>query len=325
MTVTYADVEDAAARLHGIAHRTPVLTCAALDERTGAQVLLKCENHQRVGAFKFRGAYNAISRLDADRRAAGVVAFSSGNYAQAVALAARLLDVRATIVMPADAPRLKLAATRGYGAEIIVYDRLREDREQIAAQLCAEDGRALIAPFDNEHVIAGQGTAARELIEQVGGLDFLITPVGGGGLISGSCLAAKALLPEIVVYGAEPAAGNDVQLALREGRRVRLPQVPDTIADGARTQQVGELTFPIIRRHVADVLLADDRQITDAIVFLAERVKTLVEPTAALAPAVLPQLKEIVRGARVGVIISGGNIDVARLAELVTRGTARNA
>jgi threo-3-hydroxy-L-aspartate ammonia-lyase len=231
VTVTYADVEDAAARLDAIAHRTPVLTSSALNDRVGAEVFLKCENHQRAGAFKFRGAYNAISRLDPGAQAAGVVAFSSGNHAQATALASRLLGVDATIVMPADAPRLKLAATRGYGATVITYDRLGEDREAIAAELCARDGRTLIAPFDNAHVIAGQGTATRELIDEVGALDFLITPVGGGGLISGSSIAAKALAPHITVFGVEPANGNDVQLALRGGERVRLDTIPDTIAD----------------------------------------------------------------------------------------------
>jgi threo-3-hydroxy-L-aspartate ammonia-lyase len=318
LTVTYADVEDAAARLGAVAHRTPVLTSTTLDDRVGAQIFLKCENHQRAGAFKFRGAYNAISRLDPEQRAAGIVAFSSGNHAQATALASKLLGVPATIVMPADAPKLKLAATRGYGAEVITYDRFNQDREVIANELSARDGKTLIAPFDNEHVIAGQGTATKELIEAAGELDFLITPVGGGGLISGSAIAAKALLEQITVYGIEPAAGNDVQLALHQGHRVRLDAVPDTIADGARAQQVGEITFPIIQQTVSDIFLASDAELIEAIVFLAERVKTFVEPTGALAVAGLMQLKDKLQGARVGIIISGGNMDVSRLAELLT-------
>lgn len=317
MSVGYADVEETAARLEPVAHRTPVLTSTALDHGIGAQLFLKCENYQRAGAFKFRGAYNALSRLDADQQGRGVVAFSSGNHAQAVALAARILGISATIVMPQDAPQLKLSATRGYGAEVITFNRHRDDREQIAAELGRKHGLTVIAPFDNEHVIAGQGTATKELIEEVGPLDFLVVPVGGGGLISGSSIAAKALAPEITVYGVEPANGNDVQLSLRQGRRVRLDEVPDTIADGARTQQVGRITFPIIQQNVSDILLADDTQIVDAIVFLAERMKTFVEPTGALAVAALEQLKHTIRGARVGVILSGGNMDVTRLATLV--------
>jgi threo-3-hydroxy-L-aspartate ammonia-lyase len=317
MSVTYADVEDAAARVEGVAHRTPVLTSTTLDERLGARFFLKCENLQRAGAFKFRGAYNAISRLDSDQRAAGVVAFSSGNHAQATALASRILGVSATIVMPSDAPKLKLAATRGYGAEVVIYDRMTEDREAIAGELSARDGRTVIAPFDNDHVIAGQGTATRELIEEVGDLDYLITPVGGGGLISGSSIAAKALCADITVYGIEPAVGNDVQLALHLGEHVRLDQVPDTIADGARTQEVGEITFPIIQENVSDIFLASDSEIIEAIIFLAERVKTFVEPTGALAVAGLEQIKDRLAGARVGVIISGGNMNISRLVELI--------
>lgn len=323
MSVVYADVVDAAHRLEGVAHRTPVLRSRTLDEMTGAQVWLKCENHQRVGAFKFRGAYNAISRLSEAQKRAGVVAFSSGNHAQAVALACKLLGVEATIVMPEDAPRLKLAATTGYGAEVIRFDRLTEDREAITRRLVETRGAVFIAPFDNPHVIAGQGTAAKELIEDVGELDVLLTPVGGGGLIAGCSIAAKALLPEIEVYGAEPRESNDAQLSLRAGARVLIDHVPDTIADGANLQQVGELTFPIMRRNVSGIVDVGDHELVEAMRFLAERVKTYVEPTGCLPLAAIrrPEVREVIRGKRVGLILSGGNVDAVRFGELVAEGS----
>jgi threonine dehydratase len=313
---TFDDVVAAAARLEGHAHRTPVLTSRTVDESLGARVFFKCENFQRVGAFKFRGAFNALACLSAPQRARGVVAFSSGNHAQAVALAGRLLGIGTTLVMPADAPESKMAATRGYGARVVTYDRYRERREPIAQALADEQGLGVIPPFDHPQVIAGQGTAARELFEEVGPLDSLFVCLGGGGLLSGSALAAKALAPACRVYGVEPAAGNDGQLSFRRGSIVHI-DVPQTIADGAQTQALGVHTFPIIRRDVADILTATDEELLDCMRFFADRMKIIVEPTGCLGFAAVRAAGARLAGQRVGVIVSGGNVDLARLTALL--------
>ncbi|MEO7733198.1 MAG: threo-3-hydroxy-L-aspartate ammonia-lyase [Kofleriaceae bacterium] len=315
---TYDDVVAAAARLHGHAHRTPVLRSRVADALLGAEVAFKCETFQRSGSFKFRGAFNALSRFTADQRRAGVVAFSSGNHAQAIALSAQLLGIPATIVMPHDTPAIKLAATRGYGAEIVVYDRVTEDREAIGRRLAAEHGQTLIPPFDHADVIAGQGTATQELIEETGPLDYLFVCMGGGGLVSGAALAARALSPQCKVYGVEPEAGNDGQRSLRSGAIVRIA-TPATIADGAQTQAVGELTFAIIRRELADIVTASDAQLVEAMQFFAARMKLVVEPTGCLALAGAWHAGVPIQGKRVGVIISGGNVDLVRYGELLSR------
>ena len=307
---TYADVASAARVLDGIALRTPVLTSRQANELAGVQVFFKCENFQRVGAYKFRGAYHALSRLSPTQRRGGVVAYSSGNHAQAVALAARLLGTQAAIVMPRDAPPAKLAATREYGAEIILYDREHEDRDAIARRLVAERGATLIVPFDHPDVIAGQGTVAKELFEEVGPLDYLFVCVGGGGLISGSALSAAELSPACKVIGVEPEAGNDAQQSFRKGVIVNIA-VPNTIADGARTQHVGQLTFPIMRRLVTDIVTVSDEQLRVQMRFFAERMKIIVEPTGCLAAAAVLHRIVPARGARVGVIVTGGNVDLA--------------
>jgi threonine dehydratase len=310
--LSYADVLAAAAAIREVATRTPVLTSRHVDEAVGASVYFKCENFQRVGAFKFRGAYNALSRFSAAQKRAGAVAFSSGNHAQAVALAAKLLGMPALIVMPSDAPPAKLAATRGYGAEVVLYERMSEDREALARRLVAERGGTLIAPFDNSEVIAGQGTAAKELFEEVGPLDFLFVCVGGGGLISGCALAAAELSPGCKVIGVEPEAGNDAQQSLRAGHIVRIP-VARTIADGAQTPALGELTFPIIKRLVSDIVTVSDAQLLAQMRLFATRMKIVVEPTGCLAAAAVLNKVVPVAGKRVGVIISGGNADPSLL------------
>ena len=286
------------------------------DALTGAQLFFKCENLQRAGAFKFRGAYNAIAALDTTQRRAGVVSFSSGNHAQAISYAASLLEVKATVLMPSDAPAMKVAATRGYGAEVVLYDRYAEDREAIGRRLSDERGLTLIPPYDHREVIAGQGTAAVELIEEVGPLDLLLVCLGGGGLTSGCALAAKALSPGCEVWGIEPEAGNDGQRSLQEGRIVHI-DVPRTIADGAQTQHLGELTFEIIRRDVTGIATVSDEALRDAMRFVAERMKLLIEPTGALAVAAALTAAVPVRGRRVGIVISGGNVDLVRFAALV--------
>jgi threonine dehydratase len=316
---TYADVVAAAARLDGVAHRTPVLRSRRADALLGAEVVFKCESFQRSGSFKFRGAYSALSRFSDAQRRAGVVAFSSGNHAQAVALAAQLLGMPATIVMPHDSPAIKLAATRGYGAEVVSYDRFTEDREAIGRRLAGDRGMTLIPPFDHPDVIAGQGTATRELIEEVGALDHLFAPMGGAGLISGAALAARALAPHCRIYGVEPEAGNDGQQSFRSGAIVHIA-TPRTIADGAQTQHIGELTFAIVRRELTDVLTASDAQLIEAMQFFAERMKLVVEPTGCLGFAAARHAGLAIRGKRVGVILSGGNIDLARYAELLRAG-----
>lgn len=315
MEPTPDDVRAAAAILDGVAHRTPVLTSRTLDAQLGCEVLLKAENLQRAGAFKFRGAYVALSRLpDGD----GVVAYSSGNHAQAVALAARLQGREATIVMPEDAPTMKTAATRGYGARVVTYDRRTQDRMALAARIADESGAHLIPPFDHPDIVAGQGTAALELLEATDPLDLLFVPLGGGGLLAGSLLAAGLLAPGCAVIGVEPEAGDDVRQSLATGRPVTIP-VPDTIADGAQTTRVGDTTFPIIRERAHAITTITDAQLVEEMRFLAERVKTVVEPTGCLGLAGVRAwaAEHDVRGKRVGVILSGGNVDLARFAQLV--------
>jgi threo-3-hydroxy-L-aspartate ammonia-lyase len=311
---TYDDVAAAARRIEGHARRTPVLTSRTVDEALGAQVFFKCENFQRMGAFKFRGAFNALSRFDERQRQAGVVAFSSGNHAQAVALSARMLGMPATIVMPQDAPASKVTATRGYGGQVVFYDRYREDREAIGARLAEEQGMTLIPPYDHADVIAGQGTAAKELFDEVGALDSLFVCLGGGGLLGGSALAARALSPQTRLYGVEPEAGNDGQQSFRSGAIVHI-DTPKTIADGAQTQHLGRITFEIIRRNVDDILTASDAELVDAMRFFAERMKLVVEPTGCLGFAAAR--RQALKGQRVGVIVSGGNVDMARFAALL--------
>jgi threonine dehydratase len=313
---TYEDVAAASVRIHGHAHRTPVLRSSTADALLGAQLFFKCENFQRMGAFKFRGAFNALSRFTPEQRKGGALAFSSGNHAQAVALSARLLGMPAAIVMPEDAPEAKVNATRGYGAEVIRYDRYTQDREAISRKVAEERGMTLIPPYDHEDVISGQGTAAKELIEEVGPLDHLFVCMGGGGLTSGSALAAKALSPQCKVYGVEPEAGNDGQQSFRSGKIVHI-ETPRTIADGAQTQHVGNITFGIIRRDVHDVLTATDAQLVEAMRFFAERMKMVVEPTGCLSFAAARHAGVDIKGARVGIIVSGGNVDVARYAQLL--------
>ncbi|WP_423368517.1 threo-3-hydroxy-L-aspartate ammonia-lyase [Burkholderia sp. LMG 32019] len=314
---TYDDVAAAAARLEGHAHRTPVMTSRTIDEALGAQVFFKCENLQRMGAFKFRGAFNALSRFDAEQRRHGVVAFSSGNHAQAIALSARMLGIPATIVMPQDAPAAKMAATRGYGGKVVTYDRYTEDREQIGRDLAAQHGLTLIPPYDHPDVIAGQGTAAKELFDEVGPLDAVFTPLGGGGLLSGTALATRALSPHATLYGVEPEAGNDGQQSFRSGAIVHI-DTPRTIADGAQTQHLGNLTFPIIRSDVDDILTATDAELVDCMRFFATRMKIVVEPTGCLSLAAVRRMKDALQGKRVGVVISGGNVDLENFCALVS-------
>ena len=313
--ITLDDVRDAAARIEGVAHRTPVLRSRTLDEAVGAEVLLKCENFQRMGAFKFRGAYNAVSRLGAGRLARGVAAYSSGNHAQAVALAARELGTTAVIVMPQDAPRSKRAATEGYGAEIVTYDRYTGDRVAIAEALAAERGLALIPPYEHPQVMAGQGTAVLELLEDAGELGAVLAPVGGGGLIAGTATAAKGLYPGIRIVGVEPEAGDDTRRSLEAGRRIEIP-VPHTIADGQAVHTPGELTFSVNRRLVDEIALVGDDDIRAAMRFAFERLKIVVEPSGASALAALLTGRVGALPRRVGVIVSGGNIDTRRFAEL---------
>jgi threo-3-hydroxy-L-aspartate ammonia-lyase len=316
MAIAFADVRQAAERLHGIANRTPVVTSRTVDGLAGAQVFFKCENLQRGGAFKFRGAYNRLVALSPDERARGVVAFSSGNHAQGVALAARELGIRATVVMPTDAPALKLAATEGYGAEVVRYDRLTEDREAIARRLADERGATLVPPYDHPLIMAGQGTAALELVEEVPALDWLLMPVGGGGLLSGCTVAATGLLPHIQVVGVETETSNDWELSLAAGHPVRIPP-PDTIADGMRTQQPGALTFPIVQQLAKCVMTVSDEEVKAAMRFLLLRMKLLVEPTGAVPMALLLSGRLDLRGQRVGIILSGGNADPALVAEIL--------
>lgn len=313
---TYDDVRAAADRLRGHAHQTPVMTSRTINRETGAELFFKCENLQRMGAFKFRGAFNALSKFDERQRRAGVVTYSSGNHAQAIALSASLLGIPATIVMPNDAPAAKMAATRGYGGNVVIYDRYTEDREQIGRTLAEQHGLTLIPPYDHPDVIAGQGTAAKELFEEVGELDALFVSLGGGGLLSGSALSARALSPRCTLYGVEPEAGNDGQRSFRSGSIVHI-ETPKTIADGAQTQHLGAYTFEIIRREVDDVLTVSDAQLVDGMRFFAERMKLVVEPTGCLGLAAARAMKDALKGKRVGVIISGGNVDIERFCALL--------
>ncbi|MBS7695690.1 MULTISPECIES: threo-3-hydroxy-L-aspartate ammonia-lyase [unclassified Chelatococcus] len=314
---TYDDVARASERIANIAHRTPVLRSRTADERVGGSLFFKAENLQRVGAFKFRGAYNALAALDEDQKTRGVVAFSSGNHAQAVALAGQLLRVPTVIIMPEDAPAIKVAATRGYGGEVVFYDRYSEDRAAIGQRIAGERGLALIPPFDHPEIIAGQGTATKELIEEVGDLDLLLVPLGGGGLLSGSVLAAKALSPQCQVIGVEPAAGDDGARSFREGRIVTI-DVPKTLADGAQTTALGNITFSIIQDLVDDVVTVADAALVDAMRFFAERMKMVVEPTGCLAAAAAFNSVVPIKGQRVGIVLSGGNVDLATFARLLT-------
>ena len=314
--VAFEDIAAAHERIKAQAKRTPVLTSSTVDELVGAQVFFKCENFQRMGAFKFRGAYNALSQLGAEKRKRGVIAFSSGNHAQAVALSGRILGIKTVIVMPADAPKVKLDATRGYGAEVVQYTK-HEEREQLARKLAAERGLTLVPPFDHPHIVAGQGTSAKELIEDAGALDMLLVPCGGGGLLSGCAVAAKHLAPGCKVIGVEPAAGDDATQSFKQKRLVTIP-VPDTIADGARTPSLGEITLPLVLRHVDDMLTVDDEELKRAMFFLWERMKILVEPTGALAFAA-PFTKKLRPKGRVGVVLSGGNVDLRWAAAQISK------
>ncbi len=315
---TYADVERAAAQLAGVAHRTPVATSRAVDARTGATVFFKCENLQRAGAFKFRGAYNALSRLSPDARRRGVVTFSSGNHAQAIALAGQVLDIPRVIVMPSDAPAVKRRATEGYGGEVVPYDRDTGDREAIGRRLASERGLTLIPPYDHPDIIAGQGTAAKELIDEVGPVDLMLAPCGGGGLLSGTALAAAARSPGCRIVGVEPAAGDDGARSFRSKTLQRVEN-PKTIADGARTPSLGQFTFAVILEHVHDIVAVDDPTLLEGMFYLWERLKLVVEPTGALAAAAVLSGAVDARGARVGVILSGGNVDLSLLSQWTAR------
>ncbi len=313
---TFDDVLAAAARLEGIAHKTPVMQSSALNERLQAKIYVKCENFQRMGAFKFRGGFNALAKLNDSQRQAGVVAYSSGNHAQAVALSARILQIPATIFMPHDASPAKLAATKGYGAKVIGYDRYAEDASALATALAQANGLTFIPPFDHPDVLSGQGTAALELFQEVGELDAIFVCLGGGGLLSGSALAAKALSPGCRIVGVEPEAGNDVQQSFRTGERVKIA-TPVTIADGAQTPMVGAITFEIIKALVDDIHTVTDAQLVEGMRFYAERMKMIVEPTGCLSLAAAIQASESLKGQKVGLIISGGNIDMARFSQLM--------
>jgi threo-3-hydroxy-L-aspartate ammonia-lyase len=316
LPINYGDIVAAHERIAGVVHRTPILTSRRADEAVQARLFFKCENFQRAGAFKLRGAYNALVQLPPEQKSAGVVAFSSGNHAQAVALAATLLGIKSVIVMPSDAPAAKLAATRDYGAEVVLYDRYRQDREELARRLADQHGRALIPPFDHPHVMAGQGTTAKELLEDTDRLDIVLVPLGGGGLLSGCAVAAGAINPGCTVIGVEPEAGNDGERSFKTGSIVHI-DVPATIADGAQTQHLGKHTFPVIRELVDDVITVSDADLIATMRFFASRMKLVVEPTGCLAAAAVIQRRIDVTGKNVGVVISGGNVDMIRFAELL--------
>lgn len=310
-TPTYKDVAEAHQRILPYLNKTPVLTSRTINALTGAQFYFKCENFQRMGAFKFRGAMNALSQFTAEQRKNGVVTFSSGNHAQAIALSAKLLGIPATIIMPEDAPKAKVAATKGYGGRVITYNRYTEDREKMGQQLAQKEGLTLIPPYDHPHIIAGQGTAAKELFDEVGELDRLFVPLGGGGLLSGSLLSANTLSPNCKIFGVEPIAGNDGQQSLRKGEIVHI-DTPKTIADGAQTQHLGNYTFEIIRHYVSDILTVTDEELISAIQFYAQRMKMIVEPTGCLSLAAARQCGDKLKGKKIGIIISGGNVDIAQ-------------
>ncbi|MBI6188010.1 threo-3-hydroxy-L-aspartate ammonia-lyase [Providencia rettgeri] len=314
---TFQDVEAAARRIAGFAHKTPVLTSTTANKEFGAELFFKCENFQRMGAFKFRGAFNALSLLSPEQKKAGVIAFSSGNHAQGIALAAQLLHIPATILMPNDAPAVKVAATQGYGATVIRFDRYKEDREVLCQQLAAQQGLTIIPPYDHPDIIAGQGTAAKELIEEVGELDALFVCLGGGGLLSGCAIATRQLSPNCLIYGVEPLAGNDAQQSFRRGEIVHI-DTPKTIADGAQTQHLGNYTFAVIKNKVDDIFTVTDEQLIDRMKFYAERMKIIVEPTGCLSYAAALAHKEQFQGKRVGIIVSGGNVDIQHFTQLVS-------
>lgn len=312
----YQDVVAAAKRIDGLAHKTPVLTSSTANEMLGAELFFKCENFQRMGAFKFRGAMNALAQFTKEQQKNGVVAFSSGNHAQAIALSAKLLGIPATIIMPEDAPAAKIAATKGYGGNVVLYNRYTEDREQIGRDLAGKHGMTLIPPYDHPHVIAGQGTAAKELFEEVGHLDALFVCLGGGGLLAGSAISTHSLSPACKIYDVEPQAGNDGQQSFRTGSIVHI-DTPQTIADGAQTQHLGNYTFPVIQKYVDDILTVSDNELVFCMRFFAERMKMVVEPTGCLGFAAAVAQKEALKGKRVGIIISGGNVDISRYSQLL--------
>ncbi|MCG8284304.1 threo-3-hydroxy-L-aspartate ammonia-lyase [Acinetobacter seifertii] len=314
---TYEDVAAAAERIKGFANKTPVLTSRTVNNEFEAEVFFKCENFQRVGAFKFRGAMNALLQFNDAQKKAGVVAFSSGNHAQSIALSSKILGIPAIIVMPQDAPAAKIAATREYGADIVEYDRYTESREQIGKEIAEKNGLTLIPSYDHPHVIAGQGTVAKELFEEVGELDYLFVCLGGGGLLAGSSLSARHLSPNCKIYGVEPALGNDGQMSFRKGEIVQI-DIPKTIADGAQLQSVGKLTFPIIQKNVDDILTVEDEELISCMKFFAERMKMVVEPTGCLGFAAARNLKHELKGKRIGIIISGGNVDISKYVEFLS-------
>jgi len=316
--VTITDVQAAQARLLGIAHRTPVLTSRIVDHRTHSQVFFKCENFQRTGSFKFRGAYNALAQLSPAQKQTGVIAYSSGNHAQAIALAGQLLNIPTTIVMPEDAPTVKQTATRSYGAEIILYDRQTTNREQLAQNLASDKNLTLIPPYDHPHVVAGQGTAALELIQEVGELDLVLVCCGGGGLLSGSAIATKALLPDCKVIGVEPTLGDDATRSFHS-KTLQTVKNPNTIADGARTPSLGQITFPLVLHYVDDMVTVSEEAILRTMFFLWERLKIVVEPTGVLAAAALLEGIVTVPQTKIGVIISGGNVDLAQVGKLFSQ------
>jgi threonine dehydratase len=316
LPISYEDVVQAHQRIADAAHRTPTFTSATADAFSGARLFFKCENFQCTGSFKFRGAYNALAQFSPQQKAAGVITYSSGNHAQAVALSASIQGIKSVIVMPRDAPAGKVAATRAYGGEVVFYDRYAEDRETLGCRLAEERGLTLIPPYDHPHIIAGQGTAAKELFEDVDNLDLLLAPLGGGGLLSGCAIAARAFNPKCTIIGIEPEAGNDGQRSLRGGTIVHI-DVPQTIADGAQTQHLGSHTFAVIRQLVDDVITVSDADLMETMRFFASRMKLVVEPTGCLAAAAVFQKKVEVIGKNVGVLVSGGNIDTNRFAELL--------
>ncbi|MFW6535461.1 threo-3-hydroxy-L-aspartate ammonia-lyase [Acinetobacter baumannii] len=313
----YEDVAAAAERIKDFINKTPVLTSRTVNNEFEAEVFFKCENFQCVGAFKFRGAMNALLQFNETQKKAGVVAFSSGNHAQAIALSSKILGIPATIIMPKDAPAAKMAATREYGGNIVEFDRYTEDREKIGKEIAEKNGLTLIPSYDHPHVIAGQGTAAKELFEEVGDLDYLFVCLGGGGLLAGSALSARQLSPNCKIYGVEPALGNDGQMSFRKGEIVHI-DTPPTIADGAQTQYLGKLTFPIIQQKVDDILTVTDEELINAMKFFAERMKMVVEPTGCLGFAAARNLKDELKGKRIGIIISGGNVDIFKYAEFLS-------
>jgi threo-3-hydroxy-L-aspartate ammonia-lyase len=316
LAISFDDVAAAHERIAAVAHRTPVMRSATANLRTGATLFFKCENLQRIGAFKIRGAYNAVAQFDHAQREGGVITFSSGNHGQAIALAAQRLGVKAVVVMPHDAAEMKRAATQGYGGEVVGYDRYGEDPAEVVARIAQQRGMTFIPPFDHPHVMAGQGTLAKELVEEVGALDMIVTPVGGGGLLSGCATVMRALCPQAEIVGVEPEAGNDAQQSVERGEIVRIA-TPQTIADAAQSRSLGRHTFPVLQQLGARIVTVSDDQLVDTMKFFASRMKLVVEPTGCLGAAAVFNGKVDVAGKRVGVVLSGGNVDLARFASLV--------